>query len=301
MKGRNKKQFSIPKRVLCTEVPWVKKFNPKGFVYVPCNICGTFHFETLASIVINIFEFFIVQCPNCSLIWRNPLPDETFLNELYSDQYYKVKEYAPNITSQVGIADSEEVDVKRRDEIAHNEVQSWIMKGITPKDKNDQPKKFLEIGGGRGYLQYAAQKKGWQTCGLEVSPHGFKSAISRNLMILPFTLSKFSEYLPYSNYFDLIVFFDLLEHVNDPSQLLRLINLILKDDGIIIFRIPMTVEYPKLHLIDHIWHFTSNNVQMLLNKERFQVYAQHESGIFSDPKSGNKIENITFFGKKSIL
>jgi 2-polyprenyl-3-methyl-5-hydroxy-6-metoxy-1,4-benzoquinol methylase len=153
----------------------------------------------------------------------------------------------------------------------------------------------LEVGGGRGYLQQAASGKGWETLGIELSRYAIKSAIASGLTVLPITLGElYSEYIPYARYFDVIAMFDFLEHVTDPGQVLRVIRDLLKDDGVLVLRLPVTGARPELHLIDHIWHFTIKTMNLLFLKERFRIASQHDSGTFFSLE-GKKLDNITVF------
>lgn len=288
----------IPKRIGNFRVSWAD-FNPERFWYPPCLLCGSPNYSQLASLVINWSEFFIVECSTCHLIWRTPFPDSAFLNSLYSERYYEVDTHSPEIACQVGIADSEPADQRRRKRKSYDEIQMWSKKGITPKDQTGEPRKLLEIGGGRGYLQAAAQKAGWSTVGIEISPHGIKEAINKGLMILPVPLEQLCDtYVPYRKYFDLAVFFDFIEHVTDPGRILRMISNLLVDEGTVILRIPNTQECPRLHLIDHIWHFSESTLQLLMEREGFSGFESWESGIFKSP-DGDVIQNISVRARKT--
>lgn len=287
------------KRILEAHIPWAN-FRPDQFMHIPCPLCGSFAYETKASLVLNWIEFLIVQCPMCKLTWRNPMPDSTFLTDLYEEEYFDVRKYPPELIDQVGIADTDEADHNIRRQKTREEVRDWMRRGILPRGGNQQPRKFLEIGGGRGYLQRAAAEEGWNTVGLEISPHGIKEAISRGLMVLPIILDELcNRYVPYSRFFDIAVFFDFLEHVTDPSRVLRMVHTVLKDDGCIILRVPCIGEdeCPRYHLVDHIWHFSERTLMMLLCREGFTVVDQHPSGRF--PGDRGQVQNVTFFAKKS--
>lgn len=289
----------VPPRLLDATVGWAR-LNPGEFVSVPCNICGSFEYETIGSILINSFEFFLVRCRQCDIAWRNPLPGQTFYYELYSEHYYCVEDHAPQLADQVGISDSTPETRSFREQISHRVVKTWIDLKIDPFHDNGKPKRFLEIGGGRGYLQRAAAKRGWDATGLEISPHGIKEAISRNMFVLPVPLDELcTRFIPYENYFDLVVFYDFLEHVDDPGRILRMVRYLLANDGVIIFRVPITKDRPAVHLIDHIWHFSETSLPMLLCKEGFEVWHAHVSGTFK-PKTGSPVENVTIYARKGV-
>ena len=285
------------KRICEAQVHWAH-LKAEQLIWTSCILCGSPNYETLGALVINWIEFFLVQCPTCRLIWRNPLPDPGFLKDLYSEFYYRVAKDSPSLVYQVGIADCERSDQEKRREITRREVCEWKQRGIIPTTPSGERKNLLEIGGGRGYLQQAASEAGWNTLGLEISAHGIKAAIEKGLIVLPITLEELCEkFIPYHRYFDAVVFFDFLEHVMDPGKVLRMVKYIIKEDGIIILRVPITEECPRLHLIDHIWHFSAMSIRKLLAKEGLEIVDSHDSGSFKAP-SGDSIENLTIFAKK---
>ena len=231
------------------------------------------------------------------LLWRNPLPGETFLSQLYGPEYYGVLGNLHELQDQVGVSDTIANDKKFRDDISPKVVQSWIDLGVQPQI-GGRPGKLLEIGGGRGYLQLAAERRGWDTIGLETSPHAIQELQQAGLEVLTFPLSDLrNKAQNYNEYFDVIVFYDFLEHLPDPSQTLRIIRSVLKSDGTIICRVPNTIGTPKLHLADHIWHFSTRTLPNLLAKEGFQVTHAHHSGRFVSTR-GDYLDNMTVFSQK---
>lgn len=285
-------------RILDATVSWAK-LDPTELRYVPCNICGTFDYETIGSMVISRTEFFLCRCKGCGMMWRTPLPGQSFSHELYSELYFSVNQHSPTLVDHVGIRDSGSETRGFRDRISQQVVQTWIDRGIQPWHRKDgSPRRLLEIGGGRGYLQQAAAKRGWDTTGLEISPHGIKEAIDRKSVVLPVTIDELcNRYIPYEKYFDVVVFYDFLEHVEDPGRVLRMIRTLLSEDGVIIFRVPNTIGMPSAHLIDHIWHFSDATLPILLDKESFEATDAHLSGVFH-PQMGGSIDNITVYARK---
>jgi SAM-dependent methyltransferase len=289
----------LPPRIFDVRIPWAE-LQPSQFRHSPCALCGSSNYVAKVSFVINWSEFHIVQCTSCGLQWRNPIPDTSFLNELYSEKYFDVQAHSPELLEQVGIPDATGTDHRMRMQKTEEEVLRWIDHGIQPIAEDGTPRKLLEIGGGRGYLQWAAEANGWDTIGLEISPHGIKEGIKRNLFMIPIALDDLCDrYLPYREYFDTIVFFDFLEHVTEPERTLRVIRSMLKNRGSIILRIPCIEddETPKYHLIDHIFHFSHRTLSALLQKEGFEIAHCHDSGRF--PTSNGQIQNKTYYGVKT--
>jgi SAM-dependent methyltransferase len=191
-----------------------------------------------------------------------------------------------------------------RTQKCEEEVARWLSHATIRRPSKDGPKpRFLEIGGGRGYLQAAARKAGWETLGLEMSSFAIQAALAKGLSVLPVPVDVFGlKYVPYHRYFDLIAFFDFLEHVPDPARLLRVVRELLADQGTIIFRVPVIDDgqLPSLHLIDHLWHFSAQTLKRLLDKEGFEVYHDHDSGRFTDPDGVRFIQNWTFYARKAM-
>jgi SAM-dependent methyltransferase len=288
------------------KIPWAP-LNPSQFHYLPCPICGTFQYSVIKSLVINFSEFFIVICSQCGMKWRNPIPDEEFLVDLYGPRYFEGR-YDGILNKQVGIGDSTDQDKQMRIMRTEEELSRWIDLAasdpqyacLSPRDSYEKPRRFLEIGGGRGYLQAAAQSRGFSTIGLEISPLGIRAAIEKNLLVFPIQLDEFcGKYLEYAGFFDVVAFFDFLEHVPSPRSVLTMVRQIMKDDGIAIFRVPCIEleETPKWHLADHIWHFSDETIRRLLDKEGFAILDEpRKSGRF--PGEDGQVQNMTYFVRK---
>ncbi len=291
-------RLASPPRLLDISIPWAS-LNQHELRHAPCNVCGTFDFRPIASLVMNSTESFLVECPTCELIWRNPLPGAGFLDQLYGPEYYAVSDKYPQLAGQVGIADTASTDREFRDNISARVVESWVELGIRPTGLGGASKRMLELGGGRGYLQRAAAARGWTTIGAELSEHAVEEARKNGLTMFHLPPNE----LPFQSIareepFDLIVFYDFLEHVLDPAATLRSVKSLLADGGAVAFRVPNSQGCPTLHLVDHIWHFSTSSLYTVLRKERLAVWHAHHSGRFSGT-AGKHIDNMTVFVRKA--
>jgi SAM-dependent methyltransferase len=100
------------------------------------------------------------------------------------------------------------------------------------------PKKtrVLEIGFGNGAFLQFAKIKGWDIYGLEINRELLKVA-EKNL----FNVSYADKPLPFpDNYFDLVVAFDLLEHIDQESLVdyIAEIKRVIRNDGFFVSRFP---------------------------------------------------------------
>jgi len=105
--------------------------------------------------------------------------------------------------------------------------------------KKEKKIKVLEVGAGRGNTLLYLKEKGIasEVIGIDINdweekdiPDAIDTFISGNIEEL--TLPQ------YSNYFDLIIFADVLEHLIHPGEVLKKMKDCLKDDGEILISIP---------------------------------------------------------------
>ena len=92
--------------------------------------------------------------------------------------------------------------------------------------------RVLDVGSGKGYF-------------LELVPHQKKMGVDISLDYLKLLRSKGingiftnAERLPFKDEFDVVVLTDILEHVYYPERVMQSVNTALKDDGIVIVRVP---------------------------------------------------------------
>ncbi len=289
-------------RILDATIAWAD-LRPSGFLQAPCVLCGVFDYDALATFVLNQVEFFLVRCRRCRLMWRNPIPNAEFLRDLYSNDYFDVAKSAAQLVNQVGIADSTREHQEWRRRKTREEVARWIQRGLSPSTSEGKPARFLEIGGGRGYLQSEATARGWNTVGIEISQHGIVAALERGLFVMPIVLEDFYEKYAPVGCFDVVVLFDFLEHVVDPAKVLRLVRSLLLPDGVAILRVP-TIAHdacPSYHLIDHIWHFTRDAMHRLILREGFFIEPKGELSSGRFPENGGKgsVTNVSYFLRRT--
>lgn len=97
---------------------------------------------------------------------------------------------------------------------------------------------LLDIGCGGGFLSEEFAKDGFRVCGVDPSPKSINAAKEHatinNLDIEYFVAC--GESLPFSDSsFDIVACCDVLEHVNDPSMVIREVSRVLKKGGIFLF------------------------------------------------------------------
>lgn len=266
------------------KISWAKT-NPSEFIEKKCALCNTKDYKKISQLSINNHKFQIVRCRKDNLIWLNPMPGLKFYRQLYSKKYFILHN-----TEQVGIKDNSKAETIRRTNIAKVQVDEWIKYG------NISPGKFVEIGCGKGYLLQEAKKRGWAVIGVDISNYVSKAVIKKGLPIICGTLydAQFKK-----SSFDYVGCYDFFEHQINPNKFLKEVHRILNPNGQLMMRLPIIKdgEIPQAHLIDHVYHYSNQTLKKILEKNGFEIFHQHPSGMFIT-KSGYRYENITIFCKK---
>jgi 2-polyprenyl-3-methyl-5-hydroxy-6-metoxy-1,4-benzoquinol methylase len=138
--------------------------------------------------------------------------------------------------------------------------------------------RVLEIGCGNGRILSKLQSIGFDCFGIEPTAAGFVKASE----LLPEKIfhGSLDQYLGSTNSthgFDCILFFDVLEHMQDDEHQLLASSKLLKNGGFVIFSVPAD---PKLwsKLDEEVLHFrryTKNSMRALLSSSELKIKKLH--------------------------
>ena len=138
-------------------------------------------------------------------------------------------------------------------------------------------KSLLEIGAYYGAFGSIIKDHVKSYVGLELSEHAVKYAKEKyNLNILTYNAN---EYLKTSNNFDIIVMYDVIEHLDNPFQMLNDISKKLNPNGILIFTtMNMDAFVPKLMgrrypwiIFMHKFYFTNKSIKKILEQKSLEL------------------------------
>jgi len=159
-----------------------------------------------------------------------------------------------------------------------NKRGNRIIEIILNYTKNLNPKNILEIGAGSNYIVRGINEKiNFETATL-IDP-SLKIPNDKKIRII-------NEYYPYSmineEKFDLIYSINVLEHVNNPKDLLINVRNNLKDNGHIIFSFPDVENRIKIGdvgclLHEHINYFTKNSALSFFEGCGFNIIDLHSN------------------------
>lgn len=221
-----------------------------NWVQVDCNLCGADDTELLFI----KDNYRVVQCRKCRLVYINPRPFEGVLKQKYSGDY------------SLGYIAKRDSKRKRARKIVRR-IFKFKKQG-----------RFLDIGCSAGFILEAAREKGFETYGVEISPHGLRHAREQ------LQLNVMDGYLQDIHFpegsFDVIVMYDVLEHLPDPAKIFHEINRIMKPDGLMEIWTPnighwkartMGKEWPHI-ISDHLYYFTLETLAKMLEKVGLYIY-----------------------------
>lgn len=241
---------------------------------IVCNLCGA----SDARVLFRKDNTDFLQCRHCELEWVHPLPDMERMRRLYSDPCY----FNTDNISQYGYSDyvrNKHLTVnlfnRRLDEIRHftGGRQGWL----------------LDVGCATGTLLELARLRGWEVAGVDVSEYATR--IARDYYGLDVLTGELAEAAYPGEHFDVVVMDDLIEHVADPSALIKEVRRVLKLGGLVTLNTPNRAGLWHLMMgrrwfhykqVEHTYFFSPRVISDLLGRHGFDVLEIHSSSKIID-------------------
>ena len=229
--------------------------DPELFEEVQCDFCG--RDDTRELFVKEGFT--LVTCNRCGLIYVNPRFKTPILNRRYSEKYF-LEEYLPAF-------------MKMKNE-RYREFWEMLQKFKACKKTN----KLFDVGCGPGFFVNAASRGGWEASGCETASfavdYGRKEL---NVNILPGDFLELE--LPEKAY-DVITFWDVLEHLPFPVKALEKVTAMLRPGGMLALSTPNLKGRSFLSCgkgweyigpSEHIYYFTPETITRILKSMAMAV------------------------------
>ena len=199
----------------------------------------------------------LVRCRRCGLVYVSPRPQRQAIEHAYAE-----------VDNSLYLEQGSE-----RSRTFARAIR-WLEKAGARKGR------LLDVGCAGGFFVKAAGDAGWAAEGLEISRH--LCQFGRDALGVSITQGTLERAPFLEQSFDVITFWDVLEHVADPSGTLDRAKRLLKPGGHLLVNYP---DYGSLwakwlgrrwwFLIDvHIYYFTPATLAKLLEKHGFQMCLQ---------------------------
>ena len=142
--------------------------------------------------------------------------------------------------------------------------------------------KLLDVGCRTGNFMFLAKNKGFEPIGIEPSKKFALFCLNNGLKVFN---SNLREVNFQDKEFDVITYLEVLEHIGIPSEELKVVYRILRNNGLLIIEVPnVTFQLFKakvfqlLHIRgfglmpgDHLVHFSEKTVSLLLKRRGFKI------------------------------
>lgn len=215
-----------------------------------CKLCGeqqTRLISPAAQDYITGDRFAIWRCANCGVASTELSSSD--LSPYYPSQY---RRYSPLILAILKI-------------LYRMRVERWT------KHFN-QPGYAYEMGCGDGFMLDALRRKGWRVLGSERNDEMLITA--RETLQIP-VFAGDPETLPAEPTFDLIILFQVLEHLPDPAKTLSTLTALLNPGGRLVIGVPNYaswqagfggVKWFHLDVPRHLFHYTPASLRQALDR-----------------------------------
>ena len=235
---------------------------------VNCNYCNaenSVHIFTLPDSLLEREDILtdFVRCQTCGLIYQNPRPSLDEMQEHYPPEY---DSYPEDLTD------------KKIPWLLRKAYAYGVTKRVRVVTRRKKSGKLLDIGCATGTFLLGMKKQaGWETMGIEISPHA--AAIARKHHLDVFTGTLEDANFPAAE-FDAVTLWDVLEHLHDPAGSLREIHRVLKPGGVIVIRVPNVASWDASWFgaawagwdaPRHLYVFSPNTLEKMLAASGFQV------------------------------
>tara|TARA_B100000780_G_C21069201_1_gene430138 strand:- start:390 stop:1328 length:939 start_codon:yes stop_codon:yes gene_type:complete len=199
----------------------------------------------------------LVKCINCNLQYLNPRVNSKIIIESYEDNIDET-----HISQDVSRIETFTKSLKK------------IIKIFDIK--NFEEKSFLDIGSASGACLRSIKNFGFKEEGYELSKWMVEYGKKKyDVNINQGSIANVGE----NKRFDLISFWDVLEHVTELDETLKKVKKISKDNGFIIINVPnikslactiMGNRWP-FYLNVHLYYFSKDTIKTLLKKYNFDL------------------------------
>lgn len=231
-------------------------------LHVACCLCGEDRPRTM-------FEqppWRVVRCEGCGLVYTLPRLSPEQIRAMYQTAYWTSEQ-----AKEFGYTDY------LRDRELY--LATYRMRRHVITRRKPKPGRVLDVGSAAGYFLATLKEIGWECHGIELSE--YMAQRSRELFGLEDVRSGSILDAAYpAKHFDVISFWDVIEHLENPLPHLQKARELLADDGILVietqnvasaFARLMGRRWHHYKMAEHLLHFSPKTLRALLARAGFTV------------------------------
>lgn len=211
-----------------------------------CLLCGSAKLQPMSGYE----KCYLTQCGNCGFVFARRIPTAAELEAHYGS--YGRNDYLSPIT------------VKR-----YHEILDFL-------GPYRQTNRLIDVGCGIGHFAAVAATRGWEVHGTEYTDEAIAICESKGISMQKGVLDP-------ANYpsgsFDVIVSFEVIEHINNPNQEMESFRAILRPGGAVYITTPNFNSYSRRRLgpdwnvieyPEHLSYYTAASLNRLMKSHGFR-------------------------------
>ena len=219
---------------------------------------GEYYDGKIPTYLIEKYDYKLIECKNCKLIFQKFIPDEEFSNELYDNIISSEKSLKKKLTKK-------NLNLKY-----DNEIQ------LIKKIFKDKRIRVLEFGSGWGFWASRAKESGLDVDAFELSKTRIEYMKKKGINVI----ESLKENV---NHYDFIYSDQTIEHISDPHQIFKGFLPNLKRGGFILLNYPTSFKLKKLlsknykpkkdaaHPLEHINIFNRQSLSCLIKNYNLDI------------------------------
>jgi len=245
-----------------------------------CPICKFFNSKSMLSSALKTFDgsnlplkVQISECMTCGFVFNDDAMDELTLNQFYTKENFYYTE------GSFGTGGS---DFSR-----YQNYVEFLKSFLQRADA------IVDIGCGKGqFVKYLIDNGYGNASGVELDKRMVEIATKQGIPVhegSAFGLSFNADSI------DVMIYTHVFEHLLEPDNVIRQANEYLKTNGLLFIEVPDALNYSQARVFDFFWlttiehinHFSSHYLELLLVKHGFELIAKQETTMpYNNPSYG---------------
>jgi 2-polyprenyl-3-methyl-5-hydroxy-6-metoxy-1,4-benzoquinol methylase len=227
---------------------------PKG-EHNHCLVCQ----GTKLKPLIGFEKHHLVKCGSCGFVFCKPIPTQQELNAVYEG--YGRNDYLSELTIQ---------------------AYERVLDSLEPYRKTNR---LIDVGCGIGYFLEVAKRRGWEVYGTEFTEEAVNICEGKGVSMKLGPLNP-ADYQRES--FDVITFFEVIEHINNPKVELGHFNSLLRKGGLVYCTTPnfnaverflLGADWNILGYPEHLSYYTPSTLKRVFKESGFRTQKVMATGV----------------------
>lgn len=247
-----------------------------------CPVCGDGDRRRLFE----LNPYTVFECRDCGLRYIDPCLSPDGMRDLYSS--------TKNLVA-VNAFHASYYDYSSLDSRTGTVREFEYALDIAAEGLGTSPRSVFDAGCGNGLFLAVAKRKGWEVCGCDSSLENISRAKSKfglDIMCADFLNSDCG-----GEKYDVISFWDVLEHLNEPHSFIQKAQMMLRPGGRILIGGPNDRSFLRImaeaifymsgglcrgplkkpYLLEHVTYYTIETLQRLLDSHGFRLVSSFAS------------------------